>query len=100
MNDSDRRLLTEAIGLKWFEYPEEDLPFGGHITRNLEFNSESELKVLLDKGPEQKWWGKFCTTLPKDSSLEDLLYPAKFSHLIVNYLKNGGSAGKRCESVI
>ena len=89
MNDLDRRLLTEAIGLKWFEYPEGNLTFGGLILHNLEFNSESELKVVLDKGPEQKWWGKFCNTLPKEGSLEDLLYPANFPNLVVKFLKNG-----------
>jgi hypothetical protein len=55
MNDSDRRLLTEAIGLKWSDYPEGNPTFGGLMLHNLEFNSESELQILLDRGPEQKW---------------------------------------------
>jgi hypothetical protein len=89
MNDSDRKLLTEAIGLKWFDYPEGNVTFGGLMLHNLEFNSESEMKVLLDKGPEQKWWGAFSTTLPKDGSMEDLFRHNKFPKMIVKFLNNG-----------
>ena len=100
MNGSHRRLLTEAIGLKWFEYPEGNLTFGGFIFHNFEFNSESELKVVLDKGPEQKWWSEFCITLPKEGSLEDLLHPVKFPNLIADYLKNGRASQNRPENIM
>jgi hypothetical protein len=89
MNDSDRKLLTEALGLKWLDYPEGNLTFGGFILHNPEFNTESELELILDNGPEQKWWADFCTALPNKGSLKAILHPVKFPNRIVNFLKNG-----------
>jgi hypothetical protein len=89
MNDSDRRLLTEALSLKWFDYPEGNITFSGIILHNLEFNCESERKVLLGKGSEQQWWSEFYKTLSKEGSVKDLFHSTKFPNLIVEFLKNG-----------